>query len=750
MGWGLDGYKFAIDNSDFGWWCGTVSFVIFSTLYLLDYSYWTSDCMKYLGRAVITVGVVGFILGIFFNAANYPASPLVVFMLSMPFYLMSWKYILFFVDFRNYVNWLSTPLFITASVTGLYWFVWTFQGNNNEWNNSLRNYNADYIDCAPNFDQDSGYPGCEQYYVDNEWTCKLPGLVTSIANKCPSECEHVYDTCGAAFLVWVNPLAISTGFYFLSFIFAFLNPDHKDASPQAFVKFFLVICFIFWIASSLAAANAGIADALFSFIVFACCSAAIVALLILGEKQVKEQITEGLINKMKVKYGGYGTLFKGIFILTCMPIVFAYWGIATLNQLIRQLRMPLSKQLTDEDKTYALTLAASKQKKMIMGWEWTPVILMSLKVGIFVQVMGVLITKFTYLLLAALRTSIADWSVAAVTACMSVVGVTLFLLPPVPGIPIYFMSGMMLLAVCEPSMGLYGGVVYCTGLGLILKLTAGTIQQQIFGKRLGTLVSVRQMVGVNGDMMRAVRVVMADPGLTWGKCAILTGGPDWPTFVTTGILNCDFLPVFIGTFPCVVLIIPTVLSGMFVYLQGAPHNLEWASTVGTIATMVTGLAQMGTMMLAAFYLEKTQIERKDEIDALPVDEEVLAEDLKVAAKLVIFKEVTKWDILPRPQRILLLTALFIMMASCWMVMVFTNSCFAPFEMSDTIEDKLDGDPWNLVKPQGWVSILMFLIATAEFMVFNRWAAGQVAAQEEADRVNGVVRNPEEGAADSAL
>jgi len=37
---------------------------------------------------------------------------------------------------------------------------------------------------------------------------------------------------------------------------------------------------------------------------------------------------------------------------------------------------------------------------MIMSWEWTPVILMSLKVGVFVQVMGVLVTKFTYLFLA--------------------------------------------------------------------------------------------------------------------------------------------------------------------------------------------------------------------------------------------------------------------------------------------------------------------------------------------------------------
>ena len=64
---------------------------------------------------------------------------------------------------------------------------------------------------------------------------------------------------------------------------------------------------------------------------------------------------------------GYGTIFEGTFILSCLPIVFAYWGIATINQAIRKIGLPLSKLLTDEDRTYALTLAASKQKKARMN-----------------------------------------------------------------------------------------------------------------------------------------------------------------------------------------------------------------------------------------------------------------------------------------------------------------------------------------------------------------------------------------------
>jgi hypothetical protein len=32
---------------------------------------------------------------------------------------------------------------------------------------------------------------------------------------------------------------------------------------------------------------------------------------------------------------------------------------------------------------------------MIRNWKWTPVLSMSIKIGIFVQVMGILVTKFT-------------------------------------------------------------------------------------------------------------------------------------------------------------------------------------------------------------------------------------------------------------------------------------------------------------------------------------------------------------------
>ena len=128
----------------------------------------------------------------------------------------------------------------------------------------------------------------------------------------------------------------------------------------------------------------------------------------------------------------------------------------------------------DGDEKYLLTLVAHKQKETIINWEWTPVISNGIGIGIFVQVMGILVTKITYLLLAMLRQKIEDegWGPGFVSTLMVIIGLSLFLLPPVPGVPIYFMCGLMLVEVCEPHMGgTVGATFYAVFLGLFLKVS---------------------------------------------------------------------------------------------------------------------------------------------------------------------------------------------------------------------------------------------------------------------------------------
>jgi len=184
-----------------------------------------------------------------------------------------------------------------------------------------------------------------------------------------------------------------------------------------------------------------------------------------------DDIAAPMMQKLKSKYGGYSTFFKGFFIITCGPTILIYWAISFLNQLVRKLGMPLSKQLTEGDKKFALTITASRQKAFMLSWEWTSVLTMAVNIGIFVQVMSVLVTKFTYLGLAMLKDEISSWEIWQVTLMLISVGLFLFMLPPVPGVPIYFMAGTMLVGVCEDKMGLVGATIYATLLGIVLKVS---------------------------------------------------------------------------------------------------------------------------------------------------------------------------------------------------------------------------------------------------------------------------------------
>lgn len=122
-----------------------------------------------------------------------------------------------------------------------------------------------YVGCPPNFDPKIGSPQCAQFYTPstNTWTCYsgedgsgsktaigLPNnAVNALHGGCGADCANVYDTCLDAFMIWSTPLFTSLVYFFASFVFVFLNPEHKNASPQAFMKMFLCICFLFWVAS---------------------------------------------------------------------------------------------------------------------------------------------------------------------------------------------------------------------------------------------------------------------------------------------------------------------------------------------------------------------------------------------------------------------------------------------------------------------------------------------------------------------
>ena len=195
----------------------------------------------------------------------------------------------------------------------------------------------------------------------------------------------------------------------------------------------------------------------------------------------------------------------------------------------------------------------------------------------------------------------------------------MFLLPPVPGVPVYLTGGFILVSASEDQIGYVESLVVVCFIGLAIKLLAVCIQQKVFGEGLGKFVAIRQMVGINSIAIKAIRKILEAPGMSFPKVCILVGGPDWPTSALTGILKLNLFEMLLGTLPVFLLIVPTVLAGGF-QLKKAESD-TWDS----IASMVLGLAafvQGAGLIAAAYHIEKVATERHEELMEIPDDEEV--------------------------------------------------------------------------------------------------------------------------------
>merc|ERR1719148_93918 len=187
--------------------------------------------------------------------------------------------------------------------------------------------------------------------------------------------------------------------------------------------------------------------------------------------------------------------------------------------------------------------------------------------------MSVIAAKFTILFLSWLIEATQDLDLHPVTGILIGVGVVMFLLPPVPGAPIYLTLGIVVIPVGSETLGLVWSIVYAMGVSLILKLLATALQQKMIGGLLKNQVGVRQLVGVNTPLIRGMKVLLQEEGLSISKVAILCGGPDWPTSVLCGIMGLPLLPILIGTLPVIALVVPTVLAGSFTYMSSIEDDI---------------------------------------------------------------------------------------------------------------------------------------------------------------------------------
>ena len=439
---------------------------------------------------------------------------------------------------------------------------------------------------------------------------------------------------------------------------------------------------------------------------------------------------------------------KGMVIALALPILPAF---LLLSACIRQARifgLSMASTKRDADAEFNYFTAAGWGMLKWLFSDVTAVFTWTAYIAMFYFICDVGVGKGAVLFLGWMISIMKDYSPAVVLVCFVLLGVGMFLLPPVPGPPVYLTGGVLLVGSMEDSMGFWGATLACVFVCWIVKLLSCTLQQKWFGESLGGYVGVRYTVGINSVQMRAIRYCLMQPGLSPAKVAILCGGPDWPTSVLCGILRVPLYESVLGTSPVLVLYLAyTVLAGAFMLKTGGSCASDGAATAADAAlspspppppfpppaelaevgstnywemasAVALGVAMVSmscTSFAAVYFMENTIENKKAECEAFPVDEEVEAREIKVQAKQVAYKHVTRWGNLPALDRALLGGAVVCMTAACHLAGNFGSRCFATFTVTCTVALV------DVVKTLGWVAISLFAFGLILFQLYQRGA-----------------------------
>ena len=328
-------------------------------------------------------------------------------------------------------------------------------------------------------------------------------------------------------------------------------------------------------------------------------------------------------------------------------------------------------------------------------------------------------STLTYMGLAALiawlRT--VHWLLASIIFFL--VGIGMFLLPPVPGLAVYLCAGVLLTPACEGTFGYFAACVYSAVFAFVMKLVAQVLQQKLIGERLGSSVQIRAAVGVNSELIKSIKCILEEPGLSLAKVSILCGGPDWPTAVLCGILGCNLPQMLLGLTPIFTLTIPTSLAGAF-ELRANESGL-WGP-LATMMLLLAALVQLVFGCLALYYIERVKSNHELAEDDPAV---ALIERREEEAKAV-FAAATRLEAMPNAPKALLVTSTAVLVQSAYLLIFASGACFEEFALTDDVWGALClSCDRAAVKPLGWTALAMLTYSVGGLVLFKRWAAQQV-------------------------
>lgn len=721
-------------------------FILFS-LYLLDFSYWTSPAAVAASRFLVVVGVSLIVASLALSAYYFAQAPPTIYMVIVPLFFMGMYRALFRDRSRaSYLRSLAASLWIAAAAVFVF-FAYRVVSRELWWTDEIRRKYQMEIGCRVTREN-----GCLAAFL--MWY--TPVVATVVAFTFGTLCYLLSKSCGKAEFGGVDPrvrgfaltmCAVAMGLWIV------VQVAGSARELSAVVMTFSMASFI--IAAMLLGSTVGwtnIADELYSVPLFA---------------SIVSAATDWGLDVLKAV------------IISSPAIVFGvmYLAVSALNQSVR--RLGFGKPMESEEERASLfTAAAVAQLREMRGWKWTSILTTIHWWIIAVMSLVVLAGTFTVVFLSWVRVALHGSSLLAIYLVFFLVGLAMFLNPFIPGLPVYLTGGILLTGPSfqdafggkeayprSYALALTVAVFFCFG----IKLSAVVMQQKAIGEQLGKRVWVRSLVNVNSITMRAIRRILLTPGLSLAKVCILVGGPDWPVSVTTGILGCDVWQMLLGTTPVLFLIAPSVMAGAFMLKIGdasssddicprippspppappiaahmdmdMPRINPWES-VSQVMSVLTAFAQSAGLLAGAYFIEKVSAKHRASLEAEPPDEDVLRIDEEKRVKKERHARVTEWSVLPSGPRWLLAASAVAITASFWAVLVAPSflppeTMIKDYVLTDCVSVKLDGKPWTVVTPLGWGFLAVFAVGCVGLWSFGRWARARARQPPDPEKAGG--------------
>mmetsp|Transcript_29257 Transcript_29257/g.97157 ORF Transcript_29257/g.97157 Transcript_29257/m.97157 type:complete len:1083 (-) Transcript_29257:73-3321(-) len=412
---------------------------------------------------------------------------------------------------------------------------------------------------------------------------------------------------------------------------------------------------------------------------------------------------------------------RALLLLLLLPAVPPLLLLSAANQRLRRCRglAEPTGQGADEvgglpgSKRGILTQRFQSMVDSVAAWEWVAVVRCCYFVGLGL-VMWNLVPLALNVLLAWMSSLMRDLSFMLILVCTFMAGMVLFMLPPVPGPPIYLFGGFVISDSCP--WGFWSGSIICIALCFVLKLSACALQQQVIGRYLGDRDAVRRAIGVHRPFIRAIESVLRQPGLSLGKCMILCGGPDWPTSVLAGVLKVSLLQCELGTCPVILSLVPLTLTGSF-YLKR-----EDSETWTRAGNLMFTLTVMTSMMFWAGMGWAIQHEFEKNHDALhaPRQEYVDLDWLDHRAAVVAKRCNTTWGALPWAVRVPFVGGALGLVVVSHMFFWRFAKCFGGFKVTDDFSDLVWYGQDALVTPLGAIGLALASLSCLGLVIFLAW------------------------------